>query len=439
MSSALFRPPSQWPVIAEVDVLVIGAGPGGLGAAVAAGRLGLKTLVVERYGFPGGVATVASCPYLMGFAHGDRQIAGGVADDLVRELDAMGEATFVTPANSMPEGRPIGDRPLLNNVITSVEGVRIAGNRLLKAAGVTCLYYTSLIGAVVEDGRVTAAAVDCVEGPGLIRAACFVDASGDAHLVYRAGGKVVAGRPEDTMTKTILIRAGGVPEFDRPAVTERFKKLVEEGRIPLKGQDRLMGLGLPNPGEVELNFTLTGGDALLSSELTRMDMEMREQILVALDFFRKEIPGFADCYLVDAGAAVGVRAGRNIVGLETITQTDIDEDTPVDEPIAVGTRGYGGHGLEGFAPSWGKWHAGTRGIPLKALIPVGFRNVMVAGRAISCEVRVISTFRLMSRCMAIGQAAGVTAGLAVRDGCNVPEVSYGAVRDELLAGKAILS
>jgi hypothetical protein len=166
---------------------------------------------------------------------------------------------------------------------------------------------------------------------------------------------------------------------------------------------------------------------------------MREQILVTLDFFRKEMPGFSDCYLVDAAAAVGVRAGRNIVGLETITQKDIDEDTPVDEPIAVGTRGYGGHGLDGFAPSWGKWHSGTRSIPLKALIPVDFRNVAVAGRAISCEVRVISTFRLMSRCMAIGQAAGVTAGLAVRDRCDVPDVGYEVIRDELLAGNAILS
>ncbi|MEW6356763.1 MAG: FAD-dependent oxidoreductase [Planctomycetota bacterium] len=438
MKNPIFLPSTEWPVIGEYDVVVVGAGPGGVGAAVGAARLGQRTLIVEKYGFPGGVAAIAECPYLMGYAAEGRQIVGGVADELVRELDRMGQAGFAAKTSHTPERRPIVDRPILDNVITSVEAVRIADNRLLERAGVARLYYTSLIGAVVEKDRLTAVAVDCVEGPGLIRARCFVDATGDANLVNRAGGEVREGSVEDTMTKTLLIRVGGVSHYHCESAKQRYKQLAQEKKTPFHNQDQLMSLGLLNPGEVSLNFTLAAGNGLLSSELTRMDIAMREQILIALDFFRREMPEFVNCYLVDAACGVGVRAGRSIVGMDTITQKDIDDGTPVAEPVALGTRGYGGHGIDSFRQSWCKWQKGLRAIPMKTLIPKSFANVTAAGRAISCEVRVVSTFRLMSRCMAIGQAAGVMAALAAKSGKAIPDVPYRSVREELLKQNAIL-
>ena len=155
----IFHPPSSWPVATEHDVIVCGAGPAGIAAACGAGRMGLRTLIVERAGFAGGVATNCCCPYLMGFAAGGRQIVGGLADELVRDMDARGDARFVLPASHTPDTQPIGDRPLLDNIIISLEGFRLAANRLLDRYGVTRLYYASLIGAVTQGDHLAAIAV----------------------------------------------------------------------------------------------------------------------------------------------------------------------------------------------------------------------------------------------------------------------------------------
>ncbi len=439
MATPLFQPASTWPVFGRYDVIVVGAGPGGICAAAAAGRLGARTLIVEKYGFPGGVATMACCPYLMGFGAHGQQIAGGIADDLVREMDRMGHARMIADPAHAPEDAPIGDRPLRANVIVTIEGLRVAANRLLERAGVERLYYTSCLGAVAENGAIRAIAVDGVEGPGLLHATTFVDASGDAQLVWRAGGATREAPVEDSMTKTILFRVGGVKNYYRPDMAKVFDQLVAEGNVPYPEQDRFMGMAMLNPGEAQINFTLTAGSALTSRALTRMDGELREQVLVTVEWFRAHIPGFEACFLVDTGVGVGVRAGRNIVGLETITMADVDTDTPVAEPVALGTRGYGGHSLKGFVAPWAKSHPGIRPIPWRALLSASFRNVAAAGRAISCEPRVLDTFRLMARCMTIGQAAGVSAALGAQAGGNLVDVGYPAVRDALLAQGAILA
>jgi len=374
----------------------------------------------------------------MGFAANGRQIVAGVADRLVRSLDHMGQAAFRRDPEALPEREPIGDRPLLTNVITSIEALRVAANRLLDSAGAERLYYTFALGAQTHEGRVDAVALDNADGPSLVRAKAFVDATGDAELVWRAGGEVREAAVEDSMTKTILLRVGGVPDFDRKKIGERFRALAEEGKVPFEGQDHFMGFALLNPGEALLNVTLIPGNGLDAADLTRMDAALREQALEVVTWFRAHIPGFADAYLMDTAARVGVRAGRSMVGLETITQNAVDSDTPVAEPVALGTRSYGGHGLKTFRSAWGKGQPGVRPIPWRALLSESFRNVAAGGRAISCEPRVIDTFRLMSRCMAIGQAAGVTAGLAAAEGRALVDVGYAAVRQELLRQGAII-
>lgn len=438
MQNPLFRPASDWPTFAEHDVVVVGAGPSGIGAACAAGRLGADTLVIDRMGFPGGVATGACCPYLMGFAIDGRQVVGGVADDLVRELGRAGDARLRVAPRAVPDTEPIGDRPLTADVIVSVEGVRLAASRLIERSGANTLFYTSLLGALTEGDRVTAIAVDRREGPGLIRARTFVDATGDADLVHRAGGETREAPEGESVTKTILIRVGGVVDFDCRDIEAAFNAQVEADEVPLPAQDRFMGMALLNPGEALLNFTLTTGDGLCSAELTRMDRELREQIPLTVEWFRRAIPGFADCFLVDSAVNIGVRCGRSIVGLETITEAAIVENPPVEEPVALGSRGYGGHGLSRFASPWAKWHRGPRAIPWRTLLPASLANVAVGGRGISCDHRVIDTIRLMARCTATGQAAGVTAALASQHDSACVDVGYAAVREALLEQGAIL-
>ncbi len=436
----LFRPATEWPILGNYDVVVIGAGPGGLGAAVSAARMGMKTIIVERYGFAGGVGTLSSCPIYMGYGAEGRQIVGGLAEEVARELDRFGAASFLLEDPPfVPAFKSIGDRKLLAHVVSTTEAMRIVFGRLLEREGITGLFYSSLLGAQVEGQTIQAVAVQCAQGPFLIKGRRFIDATGDAHLVYYAGGQVREADIDDSMAKSLFFDVGGVTQFDKRENQRLYKELFAAGKVPAGLLDSFSTCTRLEPGVVNICLGMTAGNALDSAELTRMDRELREQIPVILDFLHREMPGFAQCYTISSSIHVGVRAGRSIVGLETVTPAVIDAGAPVTEPIALTRRSYGGHSTKGnFRPPWSKNHPGLSAVPLKTLIPVSFKNVLAAGRAISYEARVIDTIRLMPGCMTIGQAAGTVAALSVRGNVDVPAVPYGEVKEQLLRQNVIL-
>ena len=416
--------------LGSYEVAVVGAGPAGIAAAVAASRLGAKTILVESYGYPGGTAVHANVPNILGFARNDRQIVGGIADEFARQLAEQGRTS-----DGYPDSRSRITRP----VRTTVHALRVVANSFLREAGVTLLYYTRLIGGITEDARITALVVDCAEGPRLIRARSFVDATGDAHLIHRCGGATREASPEESMTKTMIVTMGGVRDFNRDSAAALFARFARSGSVPFTEQTRFMAYRLVNPGEVAINFTLESGDGLRSADLTRMDVSLRDQIDITIGWFRKNFPGFEDAFLADSSIQVGVRSGRVIVGRETISQADIDNDTPVAQPIAIGVRYYGDHGLSEFRSPWAQNHNAARSIPWRTLLPVSFDNVAAAGRCISVEPRVVTCVRLIAQCMATGQAAGTNAALAAEADVGFEDVGYDALRDLLSGQAAILS
>ena len=437
MTEMIFPPIEEWANLGTYDVAVFGAGPGGIAAAISAARLGARTAIIESVGYPGGTAVHANVPNIMGLSRNRRQIVGGIADEFVRKLAAGGYAGIGTDP-STGSLQPVGDEPLLGSVRTTVHAIRTVANDMIRRTGITPHYYTRLIGGLIDGRSVKAAAVDCSEGLGLIRASTFVDATGDAVLLHRCGGATREATPEEAMTKTMIINVGGVKNFDRDTAAARFNELRDAAEVPFPEQTYFMGSAQLNPGEVALNFTLAMGDGLRSAELTRMDIELRDQIDITVAWFRKEFAGFESSYLVDSAARVGVRSGRMIVGRETITQNDIDDDTPVDQPIGYGVRYYGDHGISSFRSSWAKNHNASRPIPWRVLLPKDFDNVAVAGRCISVEPRVVTCVRLIAQCMATGQAAGINAALASQRKVALEAVGYDAVRNVLLKQDAIL-
>ncbi len=436
--SPLFQPPEQWPTVGECDVLVAGGGPGGFAAAVAAGRQGARVILVDQASSPGGVATHCNCPHIMGLSMGGRQIVGGIADQLVRRLSRQDKARMHRSRGHL-EDEPVGDRELVRDVVAQVNGLRVEMSEMLAEAGVEAWFYTRLIGALRKGDRLAAAAVDRVEGPALIRAKTFVDATGDAHLAWRAGGEVRIGEADEVMTKTLLFDLDGVQDFDRASVSQRFQQLVEEGRVPLAIQDRFMGFQCIEPGKIHINYTATVGDALCSAQLTRMDRELRRQVEEGVAWFKSEFPQFKDACLAHVPEIVGVRAGRSAVGRATISQRDIDENAPVAAPVGLGIRRYGDHGTKSFAAGWRKPVSGTRPIPWGALVAKGLDNLALAGRSISCETKMITCIRYIAQSMATGQAAGTGAALAAQADGALPQVPYGQVAEVLRAEAAILS
>ncbi len=438
LKTPLFSQESEWPISDEADVVVVGAGPGGFAAAVAAARLGRSVILLDQTSAPGGLSTNAMIPNIMGMGSDGKQICAGIAEDLILKMGKMNHAYQKV---SRTDKKPIEDTEAITcSIITSVHGTQIGMLKMLDEAKVRTRFYTTVLGAVVEDGYVKAVAVNGVEGLGLIKGKVFVDASGDAHLVHRAGGQTVSAEADEAMTKTLIMDVGGVEQFDGPAVEKKFEELAKQKKVPVAIQDKFMGYRIADPSVVQLNYSAVIGDGLDSGEMTRMDYELRMQIEEGVQWFRENIPGFEQCYLLRTPSRIGIRAGRCGVGYQTITKNDIDENTPVKEPVAIGIRRYGDHGIKGFSAGWAKPVSGTRPIPWQTLLQKDLHNVALAGRSISCEPKMQTCIRYMAQCFSTGQAAGVTSAIAVQENAaNLIDVDYAQVREILLKQKAILS
>lgn len=421
------------------DLIVVGAGPGGCAAAIAARHGGMKrVLVIDRAGFPGGVLGAGLC-YLMGFADRGRQVVGGTGEQFVRRLDANDQARLLDGATGRPENRRLGDRPISGNLVVGEEANRIVLRRMLTESGCRFLGYTPVIDAERCGRRLQSIVIETGLGLRRLHAAYFIDATGDAGLLRRAGYRCRRATPEEAMTRTVLIRVAGVENFNLAAVSDRFRQLAAAGDCPLPGQDCFMGYELLTPGEMQLNLTLAGGGGLDNGSLSRLDGELREQIMPGLEWLRRKIPPFRSVRLLDAAWHIGVRAGCGGIGVETIRCDDLIRNTSVARPVAVGHRGFGDHGHSSFAQSWVQELTGTRPIPLGALLPAAADNVVLAGRDISIEPRAVTAIRLTGQCFATGDAAGMIAAAAFRKQLAVQEADYTGIASALSQYGAILS
>lgn len=441
MINPVFASPEKWPVYGEYDLVICGAGPGGVGAAISAARAGKKTVIIEQAGFPGGTATQSLVPHIMGLALGGRQISGGIADEFIRRLDQIKRAKFNVDSAWGTDGAVIADKELTRDVMTDVNSFILVLNRLLAGAGVARLFYSTIIGAVVENRKITAAAVHFIEGPALVKGKMFIDATADAHLISFAGGATRNAAPDESMTKTMIFDVDNVSEFERQKIQEAFYKKVAEGDIPVPLQDNFMAKTIHRPDEVHLNFTAVAGDSMSSADMSRMDMELREQIDAGVEWYKKNIPCFAASRLIRTPSRVGVRAGRGAVGLETITMKDIVENTEVKEPICLGIRRCGDHGTKKFKAEWARniEVSGTRPVPLGTLISKDFDNVFMAGRCISCEPKLLTCIRYIAVCLCTGQAAGTAAVICLDKSMPAKATPYPVLRDKLLQNKAIIT
>ena len=434
---------ADFPVRGAYDVVVVGAGPAGIGAAVTAARLGQRTLLVEKYGYPGGVGTYGCCTIFFRFGEQGRQLVSGLAEEVIRRMDARGAASFLVDDKcQMPESRPIGDRPLLGKVITKTEDLRVVYHDILSENGVDKLFYSHLCGVIREGRRIRGIVVDSLEGPGIFEAKVFIDASGDAHLVHRAGGRTEQAAPDETMHKSVFFMAGGVTPHDPNVNVKRYRELFEAGAVPDHVWDHLGYSYQLEPGIVQLAFAHATGDACSSADMTRMDHELRKRNFEIVDFMKREMAGYEHCFPVNAAQQVCVRSGRHICGVTKLTEELLTMDELPPDPVVHIVRSYGSHSTDqrkGFAPAKRSTLGGFSAIPYGALIPDEFDNVLASGRCISVDECLMDTIRMMTTCMVTGQAAGIAASLAVgSDLSAMTQVPYAELRQGLLDMDCIL-
>jgi len=447
------------PVITETEVLVVGAGPAGLGAAIASARNGARTLLVERFGFLGGNLTAGLVgPCMTSFSlDGETQLIRGVFEEFVRRMEALGEA--IHPSKVAAGTEYCGFITYGHDKVTpfSPEAAKQVALEMCLESEVDLLLHTFVVDTLVEDapagGAVTGVIVANKSGLGVIRAAVTVDCSADADVAARGGAPFVQGREEDGLTQpvTLFFRVANVDDdtvrryvAEHPDDFRPFASLVKAAReageltIPRKGVGLYRTL---EPGVWRINTTrIHRIDGTSATDLTKAEIEGRRQVMELMRFFRTWLPGFEHCTLLDTAAMIGVRETRRIEGEYTLTLDDLATGRDFDDVIAFAGYPVDIHsptddsgGVDGSTKT-----ANVYQIPYRSLVPSGLDNLLVAGRSISATHEAMAATRVMPPAFAMGEAAGTAAAIALEYRVPVRDVDVPTLQRTLLRQGAYL-
>lgn len=424
MQSTITEPSRQTPVFGEYDVVVLGGGPAGIAAAVAACRAGRSTLLVERYGFLGGMGTAAGVTNFCGLhanVHGDiRQVVHGVADDLLARIDHLGGLN----APHALFGKTVAQA-------YDTAAYKIAADDLMLASGVSLLFHAIGVGVVMTSPRhIQALLVETRSGRGAIRGRAFIDCSGDGDLAAWAGADFEKGDGRGNMLyPSTMFRINGVDPLRAGKAWEVIPRLMQqaqdEGRykFPRKG-----AIVRPQKNSVEWRVNVTqvknaqgrAVDGTDAAELSAGEIEGRRQAIDFFKFLRSEAPGFANSYVVDIPPQLGVRETRRVTGRYQLTADDVLGCASFADTIGVNGWPIENHTAGDVVWRWPDIPAsrGFNHLPYRMLVPQtpdgkAFDNLLVAGRCASMTHEGQSAARVSGGCFVMGQAAGTAAHLSL--------------------------
>lgn len=408
------------------DVFVAGGGPGGFAAAISAARHGADTLLVERYGFLGGMATIGLVNPFMTYWAGDEQIIEGVLQELTERLSALG---------AYGKGSRTAFDP---------EAYKYVCDQMAQEAGVRLLFHTMLTDAVTSGAEITSVEIAGKSGKSRVEAKVYVDGTGDADLALLARARCEMGRPQDGLTQptTLNFRVCQVDQ-DRIPPRDEFNRLYDlakaEGRLDCPRENVLM-FYTTRRGEMHFNQTrITGIDGTSAEDLTRAEIEGRRQAWQFLEFLRRDASGFENAEILVSGPQIGIRESRRVIGDYLLTEEDVLEAHKFDDVIARGSYSIDIHSPTGAGTVIKRLKPGeSYDIPYRCLTPLGLDNLLIAGRPISATHEAHSSLRIMPICMAIGQAAGTAAAISVNRGIAPRTLDIAALQVALRSQRANL-
>lgn len=411
----IIEPQKSIPVVAEPDVLVVGAGPAGFSAAVCCARQGVKTMLVEQTGEVGGVATSG----LM--SHWTGNTKGGFYEEILdRSSEAAGDWDTAGFNGSMRQ-------------IINPEKLKTVMLQMLEEAGVRLRLYTFSSEAIVENNKIRGIIVQSKAGRQAVLAKIVIDATGDGDIAASAGAPYQKGREADGKMQpmTIMFKVAGV-EVGRGVFPGSFEETfpVPKGDIQTLGRDHIPSPAghvllyrTTLPGVVTCNMTnCVDADGTDPDDLTRATCVCRSQLDPIVKFLREYVPGFEKCFLISSASVVGVRETRHFQGESCITEQDIREARVFDDwAVTQASFNFDVHSLTGSGldeTGEQKQFKQKKGytIPYGCLVPVKIDGLLLAGRDISGTHMAHSNFRVMPICANMGQAAGTAAALCVQRG-----------------------
>jgi hypothetical protein len=442
--STLTEPSRETPVWGAFDVVVVGGGPAGIAAASAAARAGQSTLLIEAYGFLGGMGTAAGVTNFCGLhanVHGSiRQVVHGIADDLLARMRGLGGLN----EPHLLFGGKIAAQAYDNAAF------KVAADALVLDSGAQLLFHASLVGVLMKDSAtIGAALIETKSGRYAVLARTFIDCSGDGDLAAHAGApfeKGTSGR--DMMYPSTMFRVNGVDPVRAGDAFNHFGRLMEEAEKLGRKFPRKTPIIRPqkNPAEWRANVTQLANedgspvDGTNAAQLSHAEVQGRRQVVDFLQFLREFAPGFDQSYLLEIAPQVGIRETRRIVGEYQLTEKDVLECASFDDTIGVNGWMIEEHVAGNVAFKWQDIPncRGFNHLPYRMLLPLRVDNLMVAGRCASMTHMGQSAARVSGGCFVMGEAAGTAAALANDAGVRPREVDVDTLQRKLAAAGAYL-
>ena len=432
-------------VMHETEVLVVGGGPGGLAAALAAARAGAHTTLLDRYGCFGGVITQVGVDTIAWYRHEATVEAGGIGAEFERRAEELG-----------------GTAPDVQSMSRALDSelFKVVADQLVEEAAVEPLLHCLVTEPIVEDGRVNGVITEGKSGRQAILAQRVVDATGDADVAFRAGAPCRAHPRGSVMGVTVMFTCSGVdkarfldhvaenaPTYGdwgkcwsvrtdgkedhlfSPYLQEPFDRARREGVIPAD----IRSIGgtwgrITDTGEAtSLNLVVMAGyDCTDVRDLTRAEIEGRRQALLALEALRRYTPGFEDARLLTFGASLGTRDSRKIIGRYELSEQDVRGEARFMDSVGIFPEFLDGYGIL-VLPTTGRYFH----VPYGILVPREVDDLLVAGRCVAGDDISHAATRNQMCCAVTGQAAGAAAAVSLRDHRTTADVDVTHVQEEL--------
>ena len=404
MSKTITEPAQQIDVVHETDVLVVGSGPGGLAAALAAARMGVKTTLVERFGCFGGNITTVGVEGFAWYRHTQTVEAGGLGREFEDRAKEMGAA--------VPESQSLSYE-------FDSEGFKLVADRLVEEAGVIPMLHRLFVAPIMQGDRITGIITESKAGREALLAKVVIDATGDADIAHRAGAPVTKPPKEELQAASVMFHCAGV---DKKKFMEDVKEnpltyadwSTGEWTVETDGkEDKMFSPFIKKPfeqaresGVIPVNLTTISGtwgavhdtgemtymnlvhlaecDGTDPSDLTHFEMEGRRQAMLAIDALREYAPGCSGIRLRNFGMTIGIRDTRKIDAQYNMTETDVRHQARFEDSIGIYPEFIDGYGIL-ILPTTGRYMH----IPYRSMLPQGIKGLLIAGRATggSCSSR----------------------------------------------------
>ena len=444
----LQEPAREIDIIHKTEVLVVGSGPGGLPAALAAARAGAKVTIVERFGCFGGNLTVVGVEGMHWYRHEKTVESNGIA----REFEEM----------SKEMGAAVPESQSLSYEIDS-EGFKIvADTMVLNEPNIHPMLHRQFVAPIMEGNKIKGIITESKSGREAILADRVIDATGDADVAERAGATTFLTPKEDMMAASVMFHVAGVDkakfmdeikadpqtykdwggggewniettgkedDMFSPFLMKPFKKAIEDGLIP-PNLNTIAGTwgAMHDTGELTyMNLVhMAGCDGTDADSLTKFEIEGRRQAMLAIEALRRYNPGCDGIRLRNFGMSIGIRDTRKVDCEYNMTSHDVREQGRFEDSIGIFPEFIDGYGIL-ILPTTGRYFQ----IPYRNLQPKGIENLLVSGRSTGGDRDSHAATRNMACCAVAGQGAGIAAALSVKSGKPFSEIKVSDIQKEL--------